>query len=75
MRYAHQIIHQCHLCAYSSSVKAEVRKHVVKCHENGVRCTVDGCAATVAYNRFVKIIFEYKFPISLIISANHFLLD
>uniref|UniRef100_A0A8R1XRD3 C2H2-type domain-containing protein n=1 Tax=Onchocerca volvulus TaxID=6282 RepID=A0A8R1XRD3_ONCVO len=58
MRYAHQIIHQCHLCAYSSSVKAELKKHVVKCHDNGVRCTVDGCAATVAYNRLRRHIKE-----------------
>ncbi|KAK6104313.1 C2H2-type zinc finger family protein [Brugia pahangi] len=58
MRRAHRIIHQCHLCAYSSSVKAELRKHVVKCHENGVRCTVDGCVATVAYNRLRRHIKE-----------------
>uniref|UniRef100_A0A0R3RYM6 Zinc finger protein n=1 Tax=Elaeophora elaphi TaxID=1147741 RepID=A0A0R3RYM6_9BILA len=58
MRRAHQIIHQCHLCAYSSSVKAELRKHVVKCHENGVRCTVDGCDVTVAYNRLRRHIKE-----------------
>lgn len=58
MRRTHQILHQCHLCAYSSSVKAELKKHVVKCHENGVRCTVDGCDATVAYNRSVKVLFE-----------------
>uniref|UniRef100_A0AAF5PY96 Zinc finger protein n=1 Tax=Wuchereria bancrofti TaxID=6293 RepID=A0AAF5PY96_WUCBA len=58
MRRAHRIIHQCHLCAYSSSVKAELRKHVVKCHENGVRCTVDGCTATVAYNRLRRHIKE-----------------
>ncbi|EFO25448.1 hypothetical protein LOAG_03031 [Loa loa] len=58
MRRAHQIVHQCHLCAYSSSVKTELRKHVVKCHENGVRCTVDGCAATVAYNRLRRHITE-----------------
>ncbi|KAL3994498.1 C2H2-type zinc finger family protein [Acanthocheilonema viteae] len=58
MRRAHQIIHQCHLCAYSSSVKAELRRHVVKCHENGVRCTVDGCDATVAYNRLRRHIKE-----------------
>ncbi|CAG9538411.1 unnamed protein product [Cercopithifilaria johnstoni] len=58
MRRAHQIVHQCHLCAYSSSVKAELRKHVVKCHENGVRCTVDGCDATVAYNRLRRHIKE-----------------
>lgn len=55
MRRAHQIIHRCHLCAYSSSVKSELRKHVIRCHENGVRCTVDGCVATVAYNRFVML--------------------
>uniref|UniRef100_A0A915PTH8 C2H2-type domain-containing protein n=1 Tax=Setaria digitata TaxID=48799 RepID=A0A915PTH8_9BILA len=59
MRRAHQIIHKCHLCAYSSSVKAEVKKHVIKCHENGVRCTVDGCNATVAYNRLRRHISEF----------------
>ncbi|KAM3719103.1 putative zinc finger protein [Dirofilaria immitis] len=58
MRRAHQIIHQCHLCAYSSSVKAELKKHVIKCHENGVRCTIDGCAAIVAYNRLRRHIKE-----------------
>uniref|UniRef100_A0A914R3I7 C2H2-type domain-containing protein n=1 Tax=Parascaris equorum TaxID=6256 RepID=A0A914R3I7_PAREQ len=51
MAFAHKTKHQCHLCAYSSSVKAELRKHIVANHENGVTCTIDGCNITIAYNR------------------------
>lgn len=63
MAFAHKTKHQCHLCAYSSSVKAELRKHIVANHENGVTCTIDGCNITIAYNRsFVS--FCRHFPIS-----------
>ncbi|VDK54194.1 unnamed protein product [Anisakis simplex] len=58
MAFAHRTKHQCHLCAYSSSVKAELKKHIVANHENGVRCTIDGCNITIAYNRLKRHIQE-----------------
>ncbi|VDN02229.1 unnamed protein product [Thelazia callipaeda] len=58
MCHAHKIIHSCHLCTYSSGVKAELKKHVIRCHESGVRCTIGGCTAVVAYNRLRRHISE-----------------
>ncbi|VDM47874.1 unnamed protein product [Toxocara canis] len=58
MAFAHKTKHQCHLCAYSSSVKAELKKHVVANHENGVKCTIEGCNITIAYNRLKRHVRE-----------------
>ncbi|MFH4984781.1 hypothetical protein AB6A40_011490 [Gnathostoma spinigerum] len=56
--FVHRIRHKCEVCDYSSSVKAEVKKHFIINHQNGVRCTVDGCGITIAYNRLRRHIRE-----------------
>ncbi|PAV55875.1 hypothetical protein WR25_14915 [Diploscapter pachys] len=33
--------------------KADVRRHMLQMHVNGVQCTVNGCTATVAKNRLI----------------------
>ncbi|VDD88133.1 unnamed protein product [Enterobius vermicularis] len=54
--HAHKIRYNCPICAYSSSVKAELKKHITVNHENGVRCTIDGCSMTVAYRMLMLFI-------------------
>ncbi|VDN52134.1 unnamed protein product [Dracunculus medinensis] len=52
--FTHRVKHQCHICAYSSNVKAELKKHIIINHEKGVRCTVAGCSTTISYFRLKR---------------------